>query len=280
MGLRNTTTGGEVWKSTNGTTFTRAFASGLGKAANARPDGLYSSGGSLYVVFSNTVTGSEVWRTTDGIKWTSIAAAGWGDSNNAFSDYMNKGAAAFGSGGGQLFIGVDNVANGAEIWSAILQQVKSYPSAGAYDGWILESGENTNIGGTSNIPATTFNLGDDIANKQYRAILSFNTAAVPDTALIKSAVLKIRQSGPPVHTNPFTVLGSLLVDVRKPSFGTSPALQLADFNAVASAARVGTFNENSLIRLVQRHLECCRAHWHQQGRYDPVPPVLFAGRQQ
>ncbi len=131
VGLRNATTGGEVWKSTNGTTFTRVVAGGLGKAANARPDGLYSSGGFLYLVFSNTVTGAEVWRSTDGINWTSLASAGWGDSNNTFADYMNKGAAAFGSSGGQLFIGASNLGNGAEIWSTPLLQLRSYQSVGA-----------------------------------------------------------------------------------------------------------------------------------------------------
>ena len=172
VGLRNVTTGGEVWKSTNGTTFTRVVAGGLGKAANARPDGLYSSGGFLYLVFSNTVTGAEVWRSPDGINWTSLASAGWGDSNNTFADYMNKGAAAFGSSGGQLFIGASNLGNGAEIWSTPLLQLRSYQSVGAQDGWILESRETSGLGGSLNSVATIFNLGDDAAKRQYRAVLS------------------------------------------------------------------------------------------------------------
>ena len=117
----------------------------------------------------------------------------------------------------------------------------SFNSTGAQDGWILESAENSGVGGTLNAPATTFVLGDDASNRQYRAILSFNTAGLPDAALIQSAVLKIKPNGAPVGTNPFAVLGKLLVDIRSGPFGTSPALQLSDFNAAASVDKVGAF---------------------------------------
>ncbi len=107
----------------------------------------------------------------------------------------------------------------------------------------MELGENTNVGGTLDSTAATFTLGDNSANKQYRAILSFDTSGLPDNAVIQWALLKIKQSGAPIGTNPFSVLGSLLVDIRKPFFGTTGALQLGDFNAAASAARVGAFNK-------------------------------------
>ena len=118
----------------------------------------------------------------------------------------------------------------------------TFVSAGAYDGWVLESSETSNIGGTMNATATTFQLGDDASNRQYRAILSFNTSFLPDNAVISSAVLKIKQSGTPVGTNPFNILGSLFTDIRKGFFGAAP-LQLTDFQAVASANKVGFFNK-------------------------------------
>ena len=43
----------------------------------------------------------------------------------------------------------------------------------------------------------------------------------------------------PTGTNPFTVLGSLRADIRKPYFSTLPALELMDFNSGASANKVG-----------------------------------------
>ena len=51
----------------------------------------------------------------------------------------------------------------------------SYKSVAASDGWVLETGENTSLGGTFNAGATTFNLGDDAANKQYRAHPVYST---------------------------------------------------------------------------------------------------------
>ncbi|MCQ3939261.1 MAG: hypothetical protein DPW18_19790, partial [Chloroflexi bacterium] len=68
-----------------------------------------------------------------------------------------------------------------------------FRSQGTYDGWILESSEASGAGGTMNPSAATFNLGDDAANRQYRTILHFDTSALPDNAVITSAVLKIRK---------------------------------------------------------------------------------------
>ena len=114
-------------------------------------------------------------------------------------------------------------------------------SAGAYDGWVLESTPTSSVGGSLNATTATFQLGDDALNRQYRGILSFDTSGLPDNAVIKSAVIKIMRSGAISGTNPFTVLGGLLVDVRKGAFG-SAALALTDFQAAASAVRVGTFS--------------------------------------
>ncbi len=117
----------------------------------------------------------------------------------------------------------------------------SFASTAAYDGWILESAKGSGKGGSMNSTATTFPLGDDSHNRQYRAILSFKTASLPDTAVIQSAVLNIMPSGSPVGTDPFTVLGSLYADIRTGYFGLSPSLELADFNALATANKVGSF---------------------------------------
>jgi len=118
----------------------------------------------------------------------------------------------------------------------------TYMSSASYDGWVLESSENSNKGGTINATGTTLQLGDDASNRQYRAILSFDTSFLPDNAVITSAALKIKQTGAVVGANPFNVLGSLLVDIRKGTFGAT-ALELADFQAVASATKSGAFNK-------------------------------------
>ncbi len=108
------------------------------------------------------------------------------------------------------------------------------------DGQILETAEHSEIGGVINSTATTFNLGDDAANRQYRAILSFNTAGLPDNAVITSVTLKVKQQGVPVGANPFLTMGNLLVDMQKGNFGL-PALQASDFQAVAGKPSALTF---------------------------------------
>lgn len=123
-----------------------------------------------------------------------------------------------------------------------LARARTFLSAGAQDGWILESSRTSTIGGSLNSTAGTFRLGDDSANRQYRAILSFNTNSLPDQAIIQSALVKITQSGAPVGSDPFTELGNLWVDIRKGPFGSAAALALEDFNAGASANQVGVFN--------------------------------------
>ncbi len=118
------------------------------------------------------------------------------------------------------------------------------PSSATYDGWVLESGENTNIGGSLNSTGTTFNLGDDAAKRQYRAILSFN-ALLPSSATIASVTLRIKKAGQ-VGANPFSTLMNIVVDIRKGAFRNNKALQIGDFQAAASKNAVLTFTNAPL----------------------------------
>ncbi len=109
----------------------------------------------------------------------------------------------------------------------------SLPSAGTLDGWVLESSQTSNIGGTLDTSSALLNLGDDAANRQYRAILSFNTS-LPPTAVITAVTLKFKPAGK-VGTNPFTITGNyLLADIQKGAFSNNSALQITDFQAVAA----------------------------------------------
>jgi hypothetical protein len=109
----------------------------------------------------------------------------------------------------------------------------AFKSAGVYDGWVLESGENTNVGGGLDRNATTFNVGDDQRDRQYKGILSFDTNSLPDNAVIVSAQLKVKRQGM-VGADPFKTHGALLVEIRNGPFNNSAALQTADFSAAAS----------------------------------------------
>jgi secreted trypsin-like serine protease len=111
--------------------------------------------------------------------------------------------------------------------------VKTLISVAADDGWILESGENTSVGGSWNFISGDIGAGDDVFNKQYRTILSFSTSSLPDNAIISKATLRIRHLTT-VGTSPFTTHGNLLGDIKKGSFSGLRDLQLADFASASS----------------------------------------------
>ena len=110
----------------------------------------------------------------------------------------------------------------------------TFTSLTAQDGWVLETSENSNVGGMLNANAATFNLGDDTAKKQYRSILSFNTSVLPDNAVITAVTLKVQKQSVLGGGNPFAIFQGLLVDIRKGFFGSAATLQAADFQATAN----------------------------------------------
>jgi len=111
-------------------------------------------------------------------------------------------------------------------------------STGTEDGWVLESTETSSVGGSSNASATTFRLGDQVGDKQYRGILSFNTTILPADATVTKVTLKIRKQSL-TGTDPFTLLGTLRVDVSSTTFGGLASLANSDFQAAATASNVG-----------------------------------------
>lgn len=113
----------------------------------------------------------------------------------------------------------------------------TYRSVAGSDGWILESTEISNVGGTLDKLATTFNVGDDVKDKQYRSILSFNTSTLHDKAIITSVQLNIKKQGV-VGTDPFTTHGDLLLDIRDSAFSNNLVLQTIDFAAPASQGAI------------------------------------------
>ncbi len=128
--------------------------------------------------------------------------------------------------------------NGTKI--AVRQPV--FAATAGLSGTILESGENTNLGASVDATAGTVRVGDDAANKQYRAILSFNTGVLPDTAVITGASLTVQQASITGGGNPFTMLEGLLVDIRTGFFGRAASVQPADFQASANQPGTAAFS--------------------------------------
>ncbi len=124
----------------------------------------------------------------------------------------------------------------------------NFRSSGSNDGWVLESKEESNRGGTRNASATTFYLGDNAQDRQYRAILHFPTVSLPDNAVVTQVILMIKNQAV-VGTNPFITHQNISVDIRRAYFGSSGlfginALDLTDFQAPASKNSVGTIYNN------------------------------------
>ncbi len=106
-------------------------------------------------------------------------------------------------------------------------------SIAAQDGWIRESTETSGNGGMKNNTASTLNLGDDSAKRQYRSILSFDTSSLPDNAVITKVTLKLKRQGVTGGGNPVAMFQGFMVDIKKGTFGTAP-LALRDFKATAN----------------------------------------------
>ncbi|MFL6235119.1 MAG: M14 family zinc carboxypeptidase [Thermoanaerobaculia bacterium] len=119
----------------------------------------------------------------------------------------------------------------------------TFTSVAAQDGWVLESTETSNAGGSINATDTTtsaLRVGDDNKNKQYKSMVSFDTSAIPDGATILSVTLRLRR-GTLSGTNPFTTHGTCGVDVQSGSgFSGSTTLQTGDFQAAATAVQAAS----------------------------------------
>jgi hypothetical protein len=107
----------QVWRSNsgNGGTWSKIFEIGLSGSGTGGHTGLIVYGNDLYLTVYNYWSGMQVWRSGDGVNWRQIGFEGFGDSNNETSMY-NNGLKVFNDA---LYIGVNNYANGAELWRIV-----------------------------------------------------------------------------------------------------------------------------------------------------------------
>jgi murein DD-endopeptidase MepM/ murein hydrolase activator NlpD len=134
----------------------------------------------------------------------------------------------------------NNVWTKSFYWEGPVGTTITFTSQGLYDGYVVESSEASGVGGGVNSTTTTFLIGDDALRRQMRSIVSFNTAGIPDNAVIKSAQLKMRLYGL-YGFNPFYSLGRMWIDVKNGAFGTTSALEPMDFSAAATVNNAGSF---------------------------------------
>jgi hypothetical protein len=133
-----------------------------------------------------------------------------------------------------------NVANGSftiTVGGTLL--TLTIRSTGAYDGTLRESSELSGVSNFGDAAGSLITVGDDFLKRQYVGLLDFDTASLPDNAVIASANLQVKVSI--LSANTYTALGDLTADVTNPFFGTLPNLQTLDF-ASPALANAGIFS--------------------------------------
>lgn len=114
-----------------------------------------------------------------------------------------------------------------------------YSEGGSNDGWVDVIG---NAFGTSGI-----RMGDDGSpfsgpSNDWRGILSFNTASLPNNAMITRAVLYLTRSSEGGGSNPFSLNDrNPRLDIKSGTFG-NPGVELSDGTAPADGTDVGCFH--------------------------------------
>ncbi|HEX5717895.1 MAG TPA: M14 family zinc carboxypeptidase, partial [Thermoanaerobaculia bacterium] len=122
--------------------------------------------------------------------------------------------------------------------------VVTLTSISAQDGWVLESSETSNAGGSIDSTANTtsaLRVGDATSDRQYKSVVSFDTSSIPDGATILSATLRLRR-GTLSGTSPFTTHGTCRADVQTGGLSGSTALQTGDFEATATAVQAASLS--------------------------------------
>ncbi len=115
-----------------------------------------------------------------------------------------------------------------------------FRSVGAYDGHILELNESSQTGWLVDLASTTFNLGDGLGDRQYRALCHSIHPPCPITRSSRASCS--RSAGREwLGTDPFTILGLLGADIRKNYFGSSISLVASDFQAAPNIRGVAVF---------------------------------------
>jgi hypothetical protein len=121
----------------------------------------------------------------------------------------------------------------------------TFTSGGVQDGWVLESGENTSVGGSltsNNSTSSALRVGDNNQDRQYKTVVSFDTSSIPDGATIVSVTVRLLR-GSLTGTNPFTTHGTCWVDVQNGTgFSGSTTLQNGDWQAAATALQAATLS--------------------------------------
>ena len=194
------------------------------------------------VTFSGTASDAQDGSLSSSLVWTSSLSGIIGSGASFSTSALAVGthtitASVTDSGGlpGSASISVTVTSEGSVT--------VTFYSVAAQDGRLWESTETSNVGGGGNATENTtasLRVGDFSDDTQYRSIVSFDTSALPDTATITTATLRIKR-GTLSGTSPFTTHGTCTVDMSS-SFGGSTAFAAGDFQAASAVAGVASMS--------------------------------------
>jgi hypothetical protein len=103
------TSGGEVWRTNNGTIWVQVSTDGFGDADNVHVVSLEVFNGALYAGTWNLGNGGEIWRTTNGTTWEQVVSDGLGNVDN-------RDIASLVDFDSYLYAIVGNFNTGPEVW--------------------------------------------------------------------------------------------------------------------------------------------------------------------
>lgn len=128
----------------------------------------------------------------------------------------------------------------ATVTPNVVQTTVTLESNSTADGWVRESSENSSVGGMIDNAGGLF-VGDDAGDRQYKAVVSFDTSSIPAGATVVAATLRLRRSTL-TGQNPFGTHGTCYADIVTGNFNGSVALEAADWQAAANQYQVATMS--------------------------------------
>jgi hypothetical protein len=114
-GTGNSATGGEIWRSSDGATWTKVVSAGFGVPGSRLISSMIAHDGDLYAVVGNFNSGPEVWRsaTGDSGSWEKVIDTGFGSGRPVITNWDNITSIHNGS----LYISTFSGGNtGGKIW--------------------------------------------------------------------------------------------------------------------------------------------------------------------
>jgi hypothetical protein len=138
-GTFNSDTGGEIWRTSVGTTWNQVNTDGFGDGNNHAASSFAVFNGYLYAGTENDTTGGQVWRcsTCDGSDWTQVVSNGFGSTNN-------RRAAALIASDNYLYCVTSNDETGAEVWHSSTGDSGDWEQVGP-DGFGDSNNVSTNL---------------------------------------------------------------------------------------------------------------------------------------